>query len=89
YIEVKKNNWIGIIDKKVVVANNDEFTTLKTTLDKLIKNNKFDLCFLVRGQNTSDQVIKEFEEYVLMQYGLVCEVRNGNQKTYNYYIGLQ
>ncbi len=88
-IEVKKNNWIGIISKKVVVANDDEFIVLKTTLDKLIKNNKFDLCFLIRGQNTSDDVIKEFENYVLMQYGLVCEVRDGNQKIYNYYIGLQ
>ncbi|MDE5617556.1 MAG: DAK2 domain-containing protein [Ureaplasma sp.] len=89
HLEVKKNDWIGIIDKKVITSNNDEFTTLKLTLDKLIKNNKFDLCFIVRGKNTTDQVIKEFEDYALMQYGLVCEVRDGNQKTYNYYIGLQ
>lgn len=90
HINVDKGSNIGIINKKIVVSVKDEFAALKLTLDKLIGNKKgLDICFLIYGANANVNVIKQFEKYASEQYGLYCEIRKGNQKTYNYYIGLQ
>lgn len=90
HIDVKQNNKIGIINKKIVVSIQDEFAALKLTLDKLIVNKKgLDICFLIYGANANLNVIKKFEKYASEQYGLYCEVISGNQKVYDYYIGLQ
>lgn len=90
HIDVKQNNKIGIINKKIVVAVQDEFAALKLTLDKLIVNKKgLDICFLIYGANANLNVIKKFERYASEQYGLYCEIISGNQKVYDYYIGLQ
>lgn len=90
HIDVKQNNKIGIINKKIVVAVQDEFAALKLTLDKLIVNKKgLDICFLIYGANANLNVIKKFEKYASEQYGLYCEIISGNQKVYDYYIGLQ
>lgn len=90
HIDVKQNNKIGIINKKIVVAVQDEFAALKLTLDKLISGKKgIDICFLVYGANANLNTINQFEKYVSEKYGLYCEVRSGDQKVYDYYIGLQ
>lgn len=89
-IEVKQDSKIGIINKKIVVSVKDEFMALKLTVDKLINNKKdLDLCFLIYGSNANISVVKQFEKYLNENYGIYCEIRKGNQKTYDYYIGLQ
>ena len=89
-IEVKQNSKIGIINKKIIVSVKDEFMALKLTVDKLINNKKdLDLCFLIYGSNANVSVVKQFEKYLNEQYGIYCEIRKGNQKVYDYYIGLQ
>ena len=90
HIDVKQNNKIGIINKKIVVSVQDEFAALKLTLDKLISGQKgIDICFLIYGANANLNTVKQFEKYVSEQYGLYCEIRSGDQKVYDYYIGLQ
>ena len=90
HIKVKIGNKIGIIDKKIVVANNDELIVLKQTLDNLMRGRKgLDICYIVYGSNASISVIRQFEKYASEQYGLYCEIQSGNQKVYDYYIGLQ
>lgn len=90
HIDVKQNNKIGIINKKIVVSVQDEFAALKLTLDKLISGKKgIDICFLIYGANANLNTVKQFEKYVSEQYGLYCEIRSGDQKVYDYYIGLQ
>ena len=90
HIKVKTGNKIGIIDKKIVVADNNELSVLKQTLDQLMKNKKgLDICYIVYGANASASAIRQFEKYASEQYGLYCEIQNGNQKVYDYYIGLQ
>ena len=60
------------------------------TLDKLISGKKgIDICFLIYGANANLNTVKQFEKYVSEQYGLYCEIRSGDQKVYDYYIGLQ
>lgn len=90
HIKVKVGDKIGIVDKKIVVSNSNELKTLKQTLDILMKNKKgLDICYLVYGANASLSTIRQFEKYASEQYGLYCEIQNGGQKVYDYYLGLQ
>lgn len=90
HIKVKTGNKIGIIDKKIIVADNSEVTVLKKTLDALMKNKKgLDICYVIYGANATISAIRQFEKYASEQYGLYCEIQSGNQKVYDYYIGLQ
>ena len=90
HITVKKNDYIGILNKKVLVSNRDEEAAVKETVDKLMmKIKQPDIAMLFYGQNASIEVVRNVEKYINEVYGCYCEVRDGNQKVYSYYIGLQ
>ncbi len=90
HITVKKNDYIGILNKKVLVSNRDEEAAVKETIDKLMmKIKQPDIAMLFYGQNASIEVVRNVEKYINEVYGCYCEVRDGNQKVYSYYIGLQ
>lgn len=90
HITVKTKNKIGIINKKIISANNKAIVVLEETLDALMNNQKnIDICYLICGVNSSNSVIKQFEKYALEKYGLYCEIKYGGQKVYDYYLGVQ
>lgn len=90
HITVKTKNKIGIINKKIISANNKAIVVLEETLDALMNNQKnIDICYLICGVNSSNSVIKQFEKYALEKYGLYCEIKYGGQKVYDYYVGVQ
>lgn len=90
HINVKKDEKIGIIDKKIVATSKNVFTTLVETLDKLMEKAKdVDICYLVYGKNVSLATVKKFEKYASETYGLFCEIQFGNQEVYDVYFGLQ
>ena len=90
HITVKSKNKIGIINKKIISANNKTIVVLKNTLDTLMKNQKnIDICYLICGLNYSQTDVEQFEKYALEKYGLYCEIKYGGQKVYDYYLGVQ
>ncbi|GAA5414749.1 DAK2 domain-containing protein [Ureaplasma ceti] len=93
HIQVKTGEKIGIVDKKIMVSDTNELKVLKDTLDILIKKAKgsdnLDICYLIYGANASLSTIRQFEKYASENYGLYCEVQNGGQKVYDYYLGVQ
>lgn len=90
HITVKKDDFIGIINKKVLVSEEDEEKALKDTIDKLmLKTKQPDIAMLFYGKNASMEVVQNVEKYINENYGCYCEVRDGGQKVYSYYIGLQ
>lgn len=90
HITVKTKNKIGIINKKIISANNKTIVVLQEILDALMKNQKnIDICYLICGLNYSQTIVKQFEKYALEKYGLYCEIKYGGQKVYDYYLGVQ
>ena len=90
HITVKTKNKIGIVNKKIISANNKAIVVLEETLDALMNNQKnIDICYLICGVNSSNSVIKQFEKYAFEKYGLYCEIKYGGQKVYDYYLGVQ
>lgn len=90
YIQIKKEDYITIIGKKILFADKDELTTLKATVDLLIKQSSTpDILVIIYGSKKDLPVLKLLEEYVEEHYHLICEFKLGGQKIYNYFIGIQ
>lgn len=89
-IEVKKDDYISIINKKVKFAHVHRLDLLKQTVDFLMRKAKNLNILLVIYQSSSDlKILKELENYVEEKYELICDFKKGSQKVYNYFIGLQ
>ena len=89
-VMLSKDDFIGMIDKKIVVADKDEYVVLKKTIDTLISKMKHaDVLMIFYDNKKRLPILKKLEEYVSEKYNLLCEFKEGGQKVYNYYIGLQ
>lgn len=90
HISVNEGESISIINKQVVVSNNDEFIVLKRTIDLLINLAKHkEICYIFHGINAKLEDVKRIEKYVSEKYGLICDIEFTGQKLYQYYIGVQ
>ncbi len=90
-ISFNRNDFIGIIDKRIVAANKNENIVLKTIIDMLMNKAKkhADVLIIFYDNKKKLPFLKEIEEYVNKEYDLVCEFQEGGQGVYSYYIGLQ
>ena len=89
-ISLNKDDFIGVINKKIVVSDSDEFNVLKSTIDMLMSKIKHaDILMIFYDSKKRLNILKKIEEYVTEKYNLFCEFKEGGQKVYNYYIGLQ
>ena len=73
HISIKKDDYIGIIDKRIEVSDTDELLVLKACVDKLMeKANSPDILMLYYASKTSKKVLEELEVYVNKKYELIC-----------------
>lgn len=88
-IKVKKGEKIALYNKKIINSKNTYIDILKWSFDYLItKNDSPDLCYLIYGKNMSMREINEFSEYILEKYGVLTEIKKGNQVGINFYLGI-
>lgn len=90
HISIHKNDYIGIINKKIEVADVDELIVLKSCVDLLIKkSNNPDVLMLFHGSKVSKKTLSELEKYVEKKYNLICNFSEGGQKVYTYLLSIQ
>lgn len=88
-IKVKKGEKIALYNKKAVKSSSTYIDILKWSFDFLISKNKSpDLCYLIYGKNMSMNEINDFSEYILEKYGVLTEIKKGNQVGINFYLGI-
>ncbi|MCV3753824.1 DAK2 domain-containing protein [Ureaplasma zalophigenitalium] len=89
-LRVNKNDYIGIINKKIVSASNDSLKNLKQTIQVLIDLKKHpEICYIYAGKNAKASDIEQINEHLSMHHNILCEVIHTEQKLYDYYIGIQ
>lgn len=89
-LEIKKDDYLAIIDKKIKVADPDEFIVLKSCLDLLMKEvDSADVLMVYYSSKQSLKILKELENYAIKKYDLVCEFKEGGQKIYPYLMWIQ
>lgn len=90
HIRVRKNDYIGIVDGKIVSAENEILLSIDKTLSKLVKKiKKPELVIIIYGLNVKIQEVRQVEKMISKKYGIYCESISGGQKVYPYFIGIQ
>ncbi|MDR3330296.1 MAG: DAK2 domain-containing protein [Mycoplasmataceae bacterium] len=90
HIEVKKRDFIGIMDKKVISANHNLQNVIRELCDKLIANKrKAKTACVICGIDAEIKDVKFIRKYLAETHNLKVSTVTGNQPTYSFYIAIQ
>lgn len=88
-VHVEKDDYIGIMDKKIVISEKKSEHALIGLIKKMkIKSRKSQILYLVYGDNVSLRELRNVEKFVNETYGIKFKAIEGKQKLYKYYVGL-
>ena len=88
-LKVKKDDFIGIYEKEIVVDNPDKIETLMALLEKMIDDESSIITILV-GQDVDDDTMNLVTEKISEIYtDLDLDIRKGDQPVYSFLIGIE
>lgn len=87
-VEIKKDDFMGIVEKDIVVSNPNRRVVLESVLEKLITDDKEIVTVLV-GEDVEDEEMAEVEKFIEDHYDVEVEVYRGNQPVYSYIFGAE
>jgi dihydroxyacetone kinase-like predicted kinase len=88
-LKVKKDDFIGIYEKDIVVDNPDKIETLMILLDKMIDDESSIITILV-GQDVDEETMNNIAGMIGEKYShLDLDIRQGNQPVYSFLIGVE
>lgn len=88
-IKVKRGDYLGTIEKELVVCEKDLDVAVKNLIDLLLKNGG-EILSLYYGEEISLEKAKEILEYVNKKYkDIEAEIYNGGQPMYYYLISVE
>lgn len=89
-VYVEKGNYIGIMDKKIVLAEKVSEVAAISLIKKMkYKSRKAQMVYLVYGLDIPIREVRNIEKFVNESFGIKCKLILGNQKLYKYFIGIQ
>ncbi len=88
-LKVKKDDFIGIYEKDIVVDNPDKIETLMILLDKMIDDESSIITILV-GQDVDEETMNNIANQISEKYSdLDLDIRKGDQPVYSFLIGVE
>ena len=88
-VKVKKDDFIGIFEKDIVVDNPNKLETLMTLLEKMIDEDSSIITILV-GQDVNDEEMIQVSELIAEKFSdLDLDIRKGDQPVYSFLIGVE
>ena len=88
-VKVKKDDFIGIMEKDIVADNKDKIAVLKTLLEKMV-DDESSLITLIVGQDVKEEEVESIREYIADKYGdLDLDLHLGQQPVYSFLIGVE
>ncbi|MBO4703675.1 MAG: hypothetical protein J5617_02455, partial [Bacilli bacterium] len=88
-VKVKKDDFIGIFEKDIVVDNPNKIETLMTLLEKMIDEDSSIITILV-GQDVNEEEMNQVSELIAEKFSdLDLDIRQGNQPVYSFLIGVE
>ena len=88
-VKVKKNDFIGIFEKDIVVDNPDKIATLMTLLEKMVDDESSIITILV-GEDVNEEEMNKVSEMIGEKFSdLDLDIRQGNQPVYSFLIGVE
>ena len=88
-VKVKKDDFIGIYEKEIVVDHPDKVEALMVLLDKMIDDESSIITVLV-GADVNDELRNEVANKIGVTYSdLDLDIRKGDQPVYSFLIGIE
>ena len=88
-VKVKKDDFIGIYEKDIVVDNPNKLETLMTLLEKMVDEDSSIITILV-GQDVNEEEMNQVAELIGGKFSdLDLDIRPGNQPVYSFLIGVE
>ena len=88
-VEIKKNNYMAIMKKKIICCETKSDRALEKMLKKAIKEDNY-LATIFVGESVSDKVLKELKEELPETYpNIEFDIRRGDQPVYDFLVGIE
>lgn len=88
-LKVKKDDFIGIFEKNIVVDHPDKIETLLALLDKMIDDESSIITILL-GQDIDEKLNEKVADIVAERFpDLDIDIRRGNQPVYSFFVGVE
>ena len=88
-IDVKKDQFMGLFDKKIAVAKDDKLEASKALLDMMIDEDSSLITVFV-GEDVTSKEKEELENYIKEKYdSLDYEFKDGGQPVYSFIISVE
>ena len=88
-VEIKKDDFMGIVDGKILVSIADRKEATLATIDKMI-NDDSEILTIIYGEDAEASEVEEITEAVEAKYPDVeVEVHEGNQPVYTYLLSVE
>lgn len=87
-LEIKKDEYMGIYGKAIVVSDPDMMASTKALLDKMLDEDS-ELVTLIYGDTATLEQAEEIAEYIEDTSDAEVEIHEGNQPVYSFIIGVE
>ena len=87
-LEIKKDEYMGIFGKAIVVSDPDMMPSTKALLDKMLDEDS-ELVTLIYGDTATLEQAEEIAEYIEDTSDAEVEIHEGNQPVYSFIIGVE
>ena len=88
-VKVKKDDFIGIFEKEIVVDSPNKMEVLMTLLEKMVDDDSSIITILV-GQDVNEEEMNQVTEKISEKFSdLDLDIRQGNQPVYSFLIGVE
>jgi hypothetical protein len=89
-VEIKKGDYIGILDGKLLVSNPDKLETLKSLISKVKDIDEKEVLIILCGKNVSEEEKESLQELLSDSFPqLECGVMDGGQDVYDYLFSIE
>ena len=87
-VEINQDDFMGIMEKKIVCANKDRIAVAKDLLERMIDEDSA-IATIIYGEGTTKEEAEELAAYIADTYPIDVEVHYGGQPVYSYYLSVE
>lgn len=87
-LEIKKDEYMGIFGKEIVISHPDCMEATKALLDKMLDDDS-ELVTLIYGDTATQEQAEEIAAYIEDNSDAEVEIHEGNQPVYSFIIGVE
>ena len=87
-IEIKKNQFMGIVNGKIVTSNETKLEACEIILKEMI-DDRTEIVTIMHGSDVSDKEANELTDYIDNNFSVEIEVIDGGQDIYSYIITVE